>query len=105
MDMKVYDRNSAGVAGPAAGRTGEAPKTDRLQTGGAGASTQGGAGDRVEFSGTLGRLSEALSSQGSQRAAKVAALAQAYSTGNYRPNSAATSKAMVSEALSAAGNK
>ena len=59
----------------------------------------------MELSGTLGRLSEALSTQGTERTAKVAALTTAYRSGNYQPNAAGASKGLVSEALSAAGGQ
>lgn len=55
--------------------------------------------DHVEFSGNLGRLARALSTYGTSRANRVQALAAQYLSGNYRPDSVATSQAMVREAL------
>jgi hypothetical protein len=46
-------------------------------------------------------LSQTLSSFHQDRANRVQALAAQYQSGNYRPDSAATSRGMVSEALAA----
>jgi anti-sigma28 factor (negative regulator of flagellin synthesis) len=105
MDMKVYDRNLTGAAAAGSTRTQDTQKVESSPSGGAQSSSRSSAGDQVELSGTLGRLSEALSTQGTQRTAKVAALAAAYRSGNYQPNAAGASKGLVSEALSAAGGQ
>jgi hypothetical protein len=57
--------------------------------------------DRVEFSGIFGRLARTLSTYDTSLANRVQALAAEYQSGNYRPDSAATSQAMVREALAA----
>jgi hypothetical protein len=57
----------------------------------------------VEFSSTLGRLSQALAVSGSERASRVQALAAQYQSGNYQPNSLATSRSIISEALATIG--
>jgi hypothetical protein len=57
--------------------------------------------DRIEFSGTLSRLSRTLATFESARANRVQALAVEFQSGNYKPDSAATSKGLVAEALSA----
>jgi hypothetical protein len=44
-----------------------------------------------------------MSAEGSARASRVQALAVQYQSGSYRPDSAATSKDMVAEALAAGG--
>jgi len=100
MDMKVYDRNLAGAAATGSTRT-EGAQTTPGSSGRTQSSSQTASGDQVELSGTLGRLSAALSSQGTARAARVAALAHAYRSGTYEPNSAGTAKGLVAEALSA----
>ena len=60
-----------------------------------------GSNDRVEFSGTLSRLSRTLTTFESSRASRVQALAANYQNGSYRPNAAATSKGLIADAMSA----
>lgn len=98
--MKVYDRNLSGASTAEAGRAQETQQLDRSGQARTG-SSRSGSEDRVELSSTLTRLSRALSASGSSRASQVQALAAQYQSGNYRPNSLATSRGMVSEALSA----
>jgi len=98
--MKVYDRNLSGASAAEAGRTQEAQQPNRSEQARAG-SSRTGSEDRVELSGTLTRLSQALSAFGTSRASRVQALAAQYQSGNYSPDSLATSQGMVSEALSA----
>jgi anti-sigma28 factor (negative regulator of flagellin synthesis) len=92
--MRVYDTN---LTGTSAAETGRAQETQKIDRGGHGqASRTGGAGsDSVQLSGALGKLSH------QDRANRVQALAAQYQSGNYRPDSAATSRGMVSEALAA----
>jgi len=104
MDMKVYDRNLAGAGSTASTHTQDVQKTGSGVSGGSLAGRAGG-GDQVSLSGTLGKLSQALSAQGSQRAARTAALASAYRSGTYQPNVAGTVKGLISEALSASGGE
>ena len=97
--MKIYDSNTGGIPAGAAQRTQETPQTDRTT----GRSTPaGGNGDRVEFSGTLGRLSRVLSTFQADRANRVQALAAQYQSGTYRTDSAATSRALIAESLGSA---
>jgi hypothetical protein len=96
--MKINDSNMGGVPASGTQRTQETQQADR--TGSGGKIGSGGAGDRVEFSGTLGQLSRAVSAFQSDRSSRVQALATQYQSGAYRPDSAATSRAMISEALS-----
>jgi hypothetical protein len=103
--MRVYDVNLTGASTAESGRTQETQKSDRAGTGRAGGSGGGANGDRVEFSSALGRLSQALAASESQRAGRVQALATQYQSGNYRPDSIATSKGMVSEGLAAGGKQ
>jgi hypothetical protein len=59
-----------------------------------------GSGDRVELSSGLASVSRALSSYHSDRAGKVRELTMQFQSGNYQPNSLATSQGMVADALS-----
>jgi hypothetical protein len=97
--MRIYDVNLTGSSAAESGRAQETQRSDRgggARTGGAGAN---GSSDRVEFSSTLGRLSQAMAADGSSRASQVQALAAQYQAGKYQPDSLATSKGMVAEAL------
>jgi hypothetical protein len=99
--MKVYDRNLTGAGAAESGRTSETQRTDRFSPAGGTSSAHGAYGDRVELSSSLGRLAGVMTDFSASRAAKVQALAQQYQSGTYRPDSAATSRAMISEALNA----
>jgi flagellar biosynthesis anti-sigma factor FlgM len=95
--MKVYDVNLTGPSASESGRAQETQKADRgsnSQAAGANSSS-----DRVELSGTLARISRAVSSYSTGRASKVQALTQQYQSGNYRPDSVKTSQGMMTEAL------
>jgi hypothetical protein len=108
--MKIYDQN---LTGTSAAETGRAQETQNLNRAAGKAPTRGvdgsgvdgsgvhGSHDSVEFSGTLSRLSRTLTTFESTRASRVQALAVQYQSGNYRSDSAATSKGLVSEAISA----
>ena len=96
--MRIYDVNVTGPSVGESGRTQEAQKASVSRTGSSGSS---GAGDRVELSSTLGRLSQALSGYESSRSNRVQALTSQYQSGYYQPDSLATSKSMVSDALAA----
>ncbi len=95
--MKVYDR------GLTAAETGQTQDVQKLTNGSVKTATlrSDTSGDRVEFSGNLGRLSRTLATYDTGRASRVQALAAQYQGGTYRPDSAATSRGMVSEALGA----
>lgn len=97
--MKVYDR----ALTPA--ETGQTQDVQKLGSGTGKSANRGGdtSGDRVEFSGTLGRLSRTLSTYDTGRANRVQSLAAQYQAGAYHPDSAAISRGMISEALGAAG--
>jgi hypothetical protein len=95
--MRVNDRNLAGTTAAETGRTPETNKT------GNGESAHGSRGtrspDRVELSGTLQRLSQALGTAGDQRSSRVDALSAMYAAGKYQPDAAVISRAMVAEAV------
>ena len=97
--MKIYDSNLSGVPAGAAQRSQETQQTDRSN---AGRSSAAGNGDRVELSGPLARLSQVISTFQADRSSRVQALAAQYQSGTYRPDSAATSRAMIAEGLSGA---
>jgi len=88
-----------GPAAPEAGRAQETQKVDRAGVDRSGTVDSGG--DRVEFSSSLGRLSQAISTDSAQRASRVQTLAAAYQAGQYRADSQATSQGMITEALAA----
>ena len=95
--MKIYDNNLAGAAAAETHRSQDTQQTDRSS---AGKSSAGGnANDSVELSGTLGRISRALSSYHTDRASRVHALAAEYQNGTYQTDSAATSRGMVEDAM------
>jgi hypothetical protein len=97
--MKVYDR----ALTPA--ETGHTQDIQKLGSGTGKAANRGAdtSGDRVEFSGNLGRLSRTLSTYDTSRADRVQSLTAQYQSGAYHPDSAAISRGMVSEALGSAG--
>jgi hypothetical protein len=102
--MKINDRNSTSSSATESGRASESQKTDRSQGARTGVTGADGYGDRVELSGTLGRLSQTLSSFQSDRASRTQALAARYQAGNFHPDAAATSRGIVSDALSGASH-
>jgi anti-sigma28 factor (negative regulator of flagellin synthesis) len=98
--MRVYDTNLTPTSGAEAAHSQETQKAGRagqMQTSRVGSAS----GDHVELSGALGRLSQTISAFHQDRARRVEALAAEYQGGRYRPDSTATSRAMVSEALAA----
>jgi hypothetical protein len=99
--MTIYDRNLTGTSAPETGRAQESHNLDRPGSGTS--TTRGGvdrSNDRVEFSGTLGSLSRAITTFESTRADRVLALAGEYQSGNYKADALATSKGLVAEAIS-----
>ena len=95
--MKLHDRVPPGAETLP---TQDVRKLNYTSTGRS-AATAGAAasGEHVEFSGNLGRLARALSNYDSSRANRVEALRVQYQSGNFRPDSAATSRSMVSRAI------
>ena len=96
--MKITEFNGADAAS-AANRTQDTQKTGRTGASQSGAANGAQSGDRVEFSSGLGQLSRAISSYGADRSRQVQSLAALYQSGNYHPDSAATSRSMISDAL------
>ncbi|MGP8246772.1 MAG: flagellar biosynthesis anti-sigma factor FlgM [Bryobacteraceae bacterium] len=99
--MRVYNSNISGGTAAGTDRTQEARGTEAAA--GKTATSSSSAGDRVELSPALGSLAKAMSVESASRASRVASLATQYQSGNYQPNSQATSKSMVSEALDSGG--
>jgi hypothetical protein len=99
--MRINDRNLTGTSASETGRAQETKDLSRTSTGRSNTGGVDGSNDRVEFSGTLNQLSRALTTFESSRASRVQALAANYQSGSYRPNSAATSKGLVADAMSA----
>ena len=99
--MRIYDTN---LTGTSASETGRAQESQKLNRAGAGKTLAGGgldgSTDRVEFSGTLSRLSRSLATFESNRASRIQTLAAEYQKGNYKPDSLATSRGIISDALS-----
>jgi hypothetical protein len=98
--MKIYDRDLTGTAAAESGRSQETQKSGRGATTPPAAAV-GGSGDRVELSSALASVSRALASYQSDRGAKVQSLAVQFQAGAYQPNSLATSRGMVAEAVGA----
>ncbi len=94
--MKIYDRNLTGTAASDTSRAAEAHKTEHNRQAGA---TARATGDRVEFSGSVGALSRAVSADQSARAGRIQALAKQVEQGTYHPDARAIGRGMVSEAL------
>lgn len=97
--MRVENRNLTGATAAESGRAQETEKFNRNQGVQTGTGAIDKTGDRVELSSTLATLSRAMSANSSERASRVQALAAQYQSGNYQPDSAATARGMVSEAL------
>ena len=101
--MRVDNINLTSANAAESGRAQKTEKSKRSQGVPTGAAATDNTGDRVELSSTLATLSRALSASGSERANRVKALAAQYQSGNYHPNSLATARGVVSEALLAEG--
>jgi anti-sigma28 factor (negative regulator of flagellin synthesis) len=95
MSIRIYND---GLAGTAASETSRAQELSRTSTtGGTSSGSTADGEDQVRIS----SLSEALSAQGSQRAARVQDLAAVYQSGRYQVNSMDVSHAIVNNALQA----
>jgi|SRR5882724_8517487 len=97
--MKIYDNHIGGAGAGETQRLQDVQNTDLAKAGGTSAA-DGPAGDRVELSSTLGRLSQALTGFQSDRSSRVASLAVEYQRGTHQADSPAISHGLVSEALS-----
>lgn len=95
--MRIEECTLTGASG--IGNAAGAQETARSGRDAARVSGGSGSGDRVELSSTRAVLSRAMASDGATRNARVQALSRSYQSGSYRPDGAATSRSMVSEAL------
>jgi anti-sigma28 factor (negative regulator of flagellin synthesis) len=98
--MRIENQNLNGAAGLQTGRTPETTPADALgstSTRGAGSMT----GDHAEISSLAENVSQALSAQSVNRAARIQELAQQYSAGTYRPSARSVSSAVVNDAIGA----
>ena len=95
--MRIDDRNLAGTAPAETARSQETQLHERESR--PDPAPRGANGDRVELSGLAGNVSRALAASSTGREAKVAALAADFSAGRYTPDSHATSRGMIHEAL------
>ena len=96
--MRIHNNELPGAATSGAGRSQDTQRVDREDSTPARGGV-GSGGDRVEFSAGLGQLARAVTTHAAERAAKVESLTAMYQGGSYLPDSAAASRAMVSELL------
>lgn len=97
--MRIDDRNLNGAAGLQTGRTPDTHVAERPGSASVSQVSESTGGDRVEISGTAGLISQALGTNSADRSQRIQQLATDYRAGSYRPNSLATSKAIVQDAL------
>lgn len=97
--MRIDDRNLNGAAGLQPGRTTDTQTAERAGSTAGSQVSESQGGDRVEISGTAGLVSQALGAGSAQRAQHIQQLAADYRSGNYVPNSLATSRAIIKDAL------
>ncbi len=100
--MRIDNQNLTGLP-VESGRTQDVQRAGREDGYRAGSGSAGG-GDQVELSSALGTLSRAMTAYGSGRQTQVSALTAQYQSGSYRPDSLATSRGMIAEALAAGSN-
>ena len=100
--MKIYDQNLTSTSAADTGRAQQAQNLSRAGTDNSSARAVADVStDRVEFSGTMSRLSRALGNSETTRADRVQSLTAQYQSGKYQPDPAAISKGLVTETLSA----
>jgi hypothetical protein len=97
--MRVDDRNLNGVAGLQTGRTPDTHGAERAGSTSGSQISESQGGDRVEISGTAGLVAQALGTGSADRAQRIQQLSADYRSGNYQPNSLATSRAIIQDAL------
>jgi hypothetical protein len=97
--MRIYNRDLTGTGTAESGRAQEAQKPERSATA-ASSGSGSGSGDRVELSSGLASVSRALGANNSDRTNRVQQLTAEFGSGDYQPNSLATSQGIVAEAIS-----
>ena len=90
------------LTGTAAGQTSRTQETHSADSSKETRQAAQSGGDRVEFSGALGALSRAVSSEQTDRSSRIAALTAQVEKGTYQPDSRAISRGMINEALAGA---
>jgi anti-sigma28 factor (negative regulator of flagellin synthesis) len=93
--LRINNGNTAGAAAETAG----AQNVQKFGQSGASSGNLDPNSDQVEFSSTLGRLSRAVTNDGTQRQSRVQAMAAQYQSGRYQPNSMAIGQAMIADAV------
>jgi flagellar biosynthesis anti-sigma factor FlgM len=94
------------LSGSNAAQTGKAAESGLVEQGRrAGAQKAGPAvsGDQVRLSGLSGKITDAMSTDAANRAARVAELTSAVRGGTYQINTKAISRAMISDSLATTG--
>jgi anti-sigma28 factor (negative regulator of flagellin synthesis) len=94
--MKIYDHNLTGTAPGAAGRPQDTQRAESARESRPGAQT---GHDRVEFSGSLGALSRAVSADQAGRASRIHALTAQVHNGTYRPDTREISRGIIADGL------
>jgi anti-sigma28 factor (negative regulator of flagellin synthesis) len=94
--MRVHNENAPGSAAAGTGCTQEVQKS--AQGNASRTSGTDSSGDHVEFSSSLGKLSQIISTDSIQRNSRVQSVAAAYQAGTYRPDPMAVSRAMITDA-------
>jgi anti-sigma28 factor (negative regulator of flagellin synthesis) len=97
MSIRIQNDSLAGTSASETSRT-----QDVVQIGSAGnrsGSKIGVATDRVELSSLSGRIADASSASETAQASRVQQLGALYSSGRYQPDSMATGRALVSQAI------
>jgi len=99
--MRITDQNSqVSTTSTQPQRVGGAQATGSSSQTQSGSQISSG-GDQTEFSGFLSRLSQNLQSDTTSRAQRVSQLAAAVQSGSYKVDSAALSRTLVDQAISA----
>jgi anti-sigma28 factor (negative regulator of flagellin synthesis) len=102
--MKIYDVSTTGTSAVETGRTQESQRIGSESGSGAAKAGQSSR-DHVELSSMLNSLSKAIATDGNNRSARVQALTAQYRSGNHEVNSAAVSRAMITDAVSPQGGR
>jgi len=99
--MRISNTDLTGLAGTGSSQAQDLQKTGRGENASSNSLANGQSGDHVVFSSGLSQLASAISTYGANRTAQVQKLAALYQSGGYHADSAATSRAMVSDAIGA----
>jgi anti-sigma28 factor (negative regulator of flagellin synthesis) len=104
--MRIIESNNLeNVTSAQSGRAGATAQVTSSGRNGTSAAGKDAATDRVELSGFAGRVSQVLATDAGSRAQRVAQLAAAVRSGAYQVDSAAVSRAIVSQAIGSGGGE